>query len=245
MAYPEACDKREAAARIAVNHPEQLSRDPWAAHLRECPECRDTVADMSRTLAVFRQVELDRLAQRTEYGPSWDQLAIAMRGQPRYLRIIRRYRAPVAAAAVGGMLLFTGASLWLSDPGAPQDSPARIVKLEPDQQKKMQQVVRQSLADSVNTTPAVLVPPAPQLAPAEPIAAEEVASEPAGLYASGDRLPATQPAFRRNHPFLDRGDMTTVVEDTAGPRATYPTFPVMSGAGSSAVTFPVYRPNAR
>src|SRR5690348_9265588 len=151
MVSVEPCDKREAAARIAVAHPEQLARDPWATHLRECPECRDICRDLAQSLAVFRQAEMDRLGMRKEYGPDWEQFAAALQGEPRYRRLIQRFRFPAAAAAVGGMILFTGASLWLSDIETTPESPARIVRFEPDQQQQMRQVVGQSLASSIGS----------------------------------------------------------------------------------------------
>lgn len=246
MVSPETCDKREAAARIAVAQPGQLARDPWASHLRECPECREVCKNMAQSLAVFRQVESDRLSQRTEFGPSWEKVAAALRGEPRSRRLIRRYRLPVAAAAVGSMLFFTGASIWYADSGTVAESPARIVRLQPDQQQKMQQVVQQSLANSVATDASVqMTRPAPRLSPVEPIATEEVSAEPNGLYASGDRSFPVPSVFRRTHPFLDTGDVAATVEDVV-PRAPMPMFPVMSGPrGADPVTFPIYRPSGR
>lgn len=247
MAFPEPCDKREAAARIAVAHPDQLARDPWAAHLRECPDCRETCTGMARSLAVFRQAESERLARHLPAGPSWEQVAFALKAEPSHRLFLRRYRLPMAAAAVGGLLFVSGAGAWYSDVGGSGDTaPARIVRLQPEQQQRMQQVVRQSLSGSYGSPAAVAdADPAPRLAPVEPVATEEVASEPAGLYASGVRLMPGKPVFRQTHPFLEGREMTTAVEP-AGEPPNFPAFPVMSGPpGTNPVSFPVYRPNAR
>jgi hypothetical protein len=73
-----------------------------------------------------------------------------------------------------------------------------------------------------------------------------VAAEPNRLYASGDRALPAQPVIRRNHPFLDAGDVASAVEERMQRPSTLPMFPVMTGARSpEAVSFPVYRPNAR
>jgi hypothetical protein len=206
---------------------------------------------MAQSLAVYRQVELDRLAGRGEFGPDWERFNAALRSEPRYRRFMRRYRLPVAAAAVGGMIFFTGAGIWYADTGTAPDSPARIVELQPDQQQKMQQVVRQSLsgggsAGSGGGLSIATGRPAPRLAPNEPIATDEDAAEPNRLYASGEGSLAGQPVFRRNHPFLDSGDVAAAVEDAA-PRATqFPTFPVISRPrAAESVTFPVFSPSGR
>jgi hypothetical protein len=254
MAYREACEKREAVARMAVAQPEQLARDPWAAHLRECPECRESCTGMARSLAVFRRVETERLAAHVSAGPSWERVALAMQAEPKHRLFLRRYRLPVAAA-VGGMLVFSGAGMWYADQGgSAENSPARIVRLEPEQQQHMQQVVRQSLS-SFYGSPAVSVQPrpAPRLAPIEPIAAGDLTAEPNGLYASGanglyasgDRTLPGESVFRQTHPFLEGRDMAAA-DDRRGQPQNFPLFPVMSGPpGSGQVSFPVFRPNAR
>jgi hypothetical protein len=244
MVSVEPCDKREAAARIAVAHPEQLARDPWATHLRECPECRDVCRDMAQSLAVFRQVEKDRLAGRSEFGPDWERFTAALQGEPRYRRLIQRFRFPAAAAAVGGMILFTGASLWLADLDNTPDSPARIVRFEPDQQQQMRQVVGQSLGSGPVVT---MGRPAPRLSPIDPIASEEVATEPNRLYASGEVTLAAQPGLRRNHPFLDSSEVAEAGDDDT-PRAAAgaPVFPVIPRPRMpEPATMPVFSPSGR
>jgi hypothetical protein len=246
MVYREACDKREAAARVAVAHPEQLARDPWAAHLRECPECRETSLGMAQSLAVFRRMETERQDGRGEIGPSWERVAAALQGEPRYRVFLRRYRMPVAAAAVGGLLLFSGAGAWYAEIGGGQENmPARIVRLQPEQRQRMQQVVQQSLAGPYGGAPAIAQSrPVPRLTPVEPIATEELAVEPNGLYASGERTLPGESVFHQNHPFLEGRDMATADEDR--PRSNPPLYPVISGsAGMSPVSFPVFHPDLR
>ncbi len=245
MAYRESCDKGEAAARIAVAHPEQLARDPWVAHLRECPECRETCTGMARSLAVFRQVELERLGGHNELGPSWEQVHLALRGQPRHRLFLRRYRLPMAAAAVGGMLFFTGAGAWYAEMGGQENAPARIVRLEPQQRQRMQQVVQQSLSAPYGSAlPTASLQPVPRLSPVEPIDSEEVAVEPNGLYASGERTLPGDSVFRQNHPFLEGRELATAGENQ--PPANLPLSPVISNpAGMSPVSFPVFHPGLR
>jgi hypothetical protein len=238
MAYLDACDRREAAARTAVAHPEQLTREPWAAHLRECPQCRETCAALAQSLAVFRQLEMERLAARQEFGPSWERMSAVLRDQRNPWRLARRYRVPVAAA-MGGVLLAVGAGIWHSQQGPGSETPARIVRLEPHQQRRMQQIVQQSLAA---VPPAAPMQPVPRLSPIEPIASGDTAVESSGLYASGEHVLPGQPVLRRNHPFLEEGQAAKDMEE---PPAR-PVLPVVSGRpGSSAVAFPVYRSMGR
>lgn len=241
MVYPDACGRREVVAHTAVAHPEQLTREPWAAHLQECPQCREICADLARSLAVFRQVELERLAARNEFGPSWERMSAVIRDQRNPWRLARRYRVPVAAA-MGGMLLAMGAGFWHSQQGPDSETPARIVRLEPHQQRQMRQIVQQSLAAGSLAMPA---PPAPRLSPIEPIASGDAVVESSGLYASGEQVLPVQPVLRRNHPFLEGGEVATGMEEPPA-RPTVPVLPVISGrSGANVVAFPLYRPMGR
>jgi hypothetical protein len=91
--------------RALVDQPESIRQEPWLGHLQDCAQCRQESHAWQRSLAVYRQLETERLADLPP-GPSWDRLAAALAqdGSPRR----RRWRLPLVAA-VGAAVMVTGA----------------------------------------------------------------------------------------------------------------------------------------
>jgi len=132
-------------ARMAVDRPEGLAREPWASHLHACAACYEEASGHIRSVAVFRAVEGGRLAQRAS-DLTWESFLGGLerqRAEEERARRRARWAMPLAAAAAG-VLTVAGVLGWdgLQDDTA---APARIVQMQPHQQRSMEELVRWAL----------------------------------------------------------------------------------------------------
>ncbi len=141
------CEQLAFVSRLAVDNPSGLKQEPWVTHLRACPPCRAEVAAHARAVSIFHHVEGESLAGHGS-ALTWEALhealhreEIAHRAQG---RIRGRWGIPAAAVAAG-IIAVTAVIAWESwqDEGGP--APARIVRVEPPEQRSMEQMVRWTL----------------------------------------------------------------------------------------------------
>jgi hypothetical protein len=143
---PEAtCGQLPLVARMAMDRPEGLQREPWASHLRMCAACRAEAAGHALSLAVFQAIEGRGLADRASALPWESFLAVLERQQADEVRARSRawWGIPLAATAAG-VLAVAGVLAWeglQNDPAAP----ARIVRVLPHEQRSMEDLVRWTL----------------------------------------------------------------------------------------------------
>ena len=99
------CERTEFLRRALVEQPEAIGQEPWREHMQDCAQCRQERQAWQQSLAVYRQLEAERLSDLPD-GPSWEKLAAALAqdGNPRR----RRWRLPLVAA-VGAAVMVTGA----------------------------------------------------------------------------------------------------------------------------------------
>lgn len=141
------CEHTLRVRRLAVDDPAALNEQHWKAHLQHCAECRHERHALERSLAVFRQLE----AQQPEEGlsgPSWESFSQALARSQRRRQLGLRLRAPLAAASLLAAVS-TGALLWPMVEGTGSaPSPARIVRLQPEQERHLQRVLYSTLSDT-------------------------------------------------------------------------------------------------
>jgi len=137
------CEQLPFVSRLAVDNPSCLLREPWVEHLRECAECREEAANHSRALAIFRSIEGERLAREFS-ALAWEsvQAAIQRDESEAETRVRSRLWWGIPVAAAAGVLAVAGVLGWdaVMDEGPP--APARIVRVEPLEQRGMEQVMR-------------------------------------------------------------------------------------------------------
>lgn len=142
---PPECMLLPLVARMAVDRPEGLAREPWASHLRTCAVCYEEAAGHALSVAVFQAVEGSKLAQQAS-TLTWESfLGVLERQRTAHERAGSRARwAMPLAATAAGVLAVTGVLGW---DGWQDDtaSPARIVQVQPHQQRSMEDLVRWTL----------------------------------------------------------------------------------------------------
>ncbi|MBI3994124.1 MAG: hypothetical protein HY342_12690 [Candidatus Lambdaproteobacteria bacterium] len=87
-----------------------LRAEAWRSHLTSCRTCRREVEGFERSLALYRALEAERLAQLPT-TPSWDRFAVRLEARTVMERRLRTVRVPVAAA-VAGLLVLAGTVSW-------------------------------------------------------------------------------------------------------------------------------------
>ena len=139
------CIQLPLVARMAMDRPEGLGREPWASHLKMCTICRTEAESQTKSLAVFRAVETQHLANVTS-SLTWESFVGALEAeQAAEERAHSRawWGIPIAATAAG-VLAVVGVIGW---DGLQEDTaaPARIVRVQPHEQQRMEQVMRWTL----------------------------------------------------------------------------------------------------
>ncbi len=136
------CKQTRLLQRLAVEDPETLRTEPWRIHLQHCGPCSAGRAGLERSLAVFRQIEGERLLRA--FGPQWEAFAEALQ-RDRRARQRRRLRASFTAAAVL-IVLATGGGLYEAIE-ALEPKPAKIVRARPEQQRHLLETLQNTLVD--------------------------------------------------------------------------------------------------
>ncbi len=118
------CDRLDLVRRMSVEDERALAGAEWQAHFDICGECRDEWNAFAQSLAVFRQLEAERISRYTAV-PSWEEFSQNLATDWRRWRMFRHMRVPLAAAAVA-MLTVGGVTAWLvgSEAGSPPRSTA-------------------------------------------------------------------------------------------------------------------------
>lgn len=135
-------------ARMAMDRPEGLAREPWASHLPGCALCHQEAVKHVKALAVFQAVEHQVLDSKTS-TLTWESF-VGVLEEEKAAEERARSRAwwgiPIAATAAG-VLAVVGVVGW---DGMQEDTaaPARIVRVQPHEQRSMEQMMRWTL-DSV------------------------------------------------------------------------------------------------
>lgn len=129
------CDQLLLVQRLAVDQNETLASDDWQEHFVACEECRAEWDAFSRSLAIFRQLELERVSQFAA-SPSWEDFSEILAADWWRWRILRKLRFPVAVAVVA-TLTVGGVAIWVkgggdkSSPGATAEQTAEIAPERP------------------------------------------------------------------------------------------------------------------
>ena len=102
------CEKLAEIKVLAIQQPESLESESWIAHLEFCDICRREVDSLNETLAVFCQLEKERLSQ-CPTGLTWDKLydALAEQGGQKSPR-----RWTFLVAAVVGAFVVGSTTSW-------------------------------------------------------------------------------------------------------------------------------------
>lgn len=136
------CDRQNTVRHLAVESPEVLRGEPWAGHLQNCGECRAERMAFEGSLAVFRQIEGERL-QYDDLGPDWEEFSrvLAHSKGPFSRRGWLRPSMIGAAAAAAVAIMVTGILMW---PASNSEEPAlpNLITISPEQQLKIEQTQR-------------------------------------------------------------------------------------------------------
>lgn len=136
------CDRISLVQRLSVEDESALAGAEWQAHFDICGECRDEWNAFAQSLAVFRQLEAERIFRYTAV-PSWEEFSKNLAVDWRRWWKFRHMRIPLAAAAVA-MLTVGGVTAWLA--GSEAVSPPRSAAVN----DKPAPAVRQSRPVDVN-----------------------------------------------------------------------------------------------
>lgn len=102
------CEKLETLKKIAISDPGQIRGGTWDLHIEMCGECRRELSSMEDTLAVFFQLENERLS-RSPSGPSWEKICAVLHEQ-NTSRPLRSWQ--ILAAAVVGAFIVGATASW-------------------------------------------------------------------------------------------------------------------------------------
>ena len=137
------CEQKSLVQRLAVEESTALEGPAWKEHLRQCAECRHEWKAFAQSLAVFRQLESERISRHTAV-PGWERFSRILAHDSRWPRALRSWRIQVAAAAAG-LFIVGGGSAWL----AMQDTaPAPSLTAEREEPAQRQIVPRSSVVDA-------------------------------------------------------------------------------------------------
>lgn len=94
-----------------------MEEEPWKQHLRECPECLSEWKSLAGSLALFHQIESERVS-RCESVLCWDKFSALLAQEKNRFGSLRL----LLVASVAGLLLTGGFASWLflAGPAAPR-----------------------------------------------------------------------------------------------------------------------------
>jgi hypothetical protein len=144
MKVAMSCNQQPLLRRLAVDEPALLDTAPWRTHLEACETCRRERYSLNRSLAVFRQVAA-LPAGASPQGPSWEAFSRTLDRQRRHHSRLR-VRVPLAAASLL-VAVSTGVLFWPVAQEQETPRPARIIRVQPEQQVQMQSMLRSTLHD--------------------------------------------------------------------------------------------------
>ena len=106
------CEQMLLVQRLVVESCEALESDEWQEHFDACEECRLEWDAYSRSLAIFSQLEWERIS-RFKVAAGWEEFSERLTSDWRRWQFLRKMRLP-AAAAMAGALVVGGASWWIT-----------------------------------------------------------------------------------------------------------------------------------
>ena len=106
------CEQMQFVQHLAVENCEALETDKWQEHFEVCKECRAEWDAFSRSLAIFSQLERERISRFTA-APSWEKFSERLTADWRGWGFLRQIRLPATAAMVAALAV-GGASWWIS-----------------------------------------------------------------------------------------------------------------------------------
>lgn len=104
------CNYQQRIATLVVEEPEVFEEDFWLEHFGRCKPCRDEWQAYSESLAVFRQLERERVSH-CPAALGWEKFSELLR-QERRRHLWDGFKLPVAAA-VSGLLAVGSMAGWL------------------------------------------------------------------------------------------------------------------------------------
>ena len=110
------CEQMELLRHLVVETPEALQEENWELHFGECGECLAEWEAYGQSLAVFRQLEAERLS-RLPTGPSWGSFSATLRVKSSWGARAARWGLPLRAAAAAVAIMAAGAT-WYAWSGA-------------------------------------------------------------------------------------------------------------------------------
>lgn len=109
------CEQMQFVQHLAVENCEALESDTWQNHFDVCEECKAEWDAFSRSLAIFSQLERERISRFTA-APSWEKFSERLTADWRRWGFLRQIRLPATAAMVAALAV-GGAFLWFSGSG--------------------------------------------------------------------------------------------------------------------------------
>jgi hypothetical protein len=126
------CEQNRLVQRLAVEDAEALEGGAWQEHFTERAECREERNAYAQSLAIFKQLESERIAQ-TPRVPSWEALSktLSLRSGPGHR--LGSFSLPLVSGAAG-ILLVAGLLSWYML-GAGSTGPQETAADGPEQER--------------------------------------------------------------------------------------------------------------
>lgn len=125
------CEQMGLLRHLVVEHPEALEEEVWSGHFEECAECREEWEAYMHSLAIFRQLESERVS-RLPAAPSWEKFSATIREKSSWGGRVGAWRRSLTAAAAAVAIMAGGAS-WFAWSGSGGEAPETA--LETSQEK--------------------------------------------------------------------------------------------------------------
>ncbi len=127
------CDRMELLQHLVVEHSEALEEETWREHFEDCAGCRAEWGAFTQSLAIFKQLEAERLALLPA-GPEWEEISATLKERS-FLGV--RVRALRVSFAAAGAAMVLGAASWFTwsgsaiTPGETTENKARVERPAP------------------------------------------------------------------------------------------------------------------
>lgn len=112
------CEQTPLVQRLAVEDCEALERPIWRKHFRSCLECQEEWKGFTQSLAIFRQLEQERVSHYRTV-PGWESFSRILAHDSGWSRTVRSTRVRIIAAGAALFLVGGVSALLMWSGGAP------------------------------------------------------------------------------------------------------------------------------
>ncbi|MCZ6531465.1 MAG: hypothetical protein O7A08_00715 [SAR324 cluster bacterium] len=123
------CEQTPLVQRLAVEDCEALERPIWRKHFRSCQECQEEWKGFAQSLAIFKQLEQERVSHYRTV-PGWESFARILAHDTGWSRTVRSTRVRLVAAGAA-LLMVGGVSAFLMWSGGTPSSQVAVESAKP------------------------------------------------------------------------------------------------------------------